>query len=77
MRKEIQESELIFNFTANETRGVLLEGSTPLEIYYEYRDHKDLVGRIFKGKVIRVLPNIEAAFVDIGHEKAAFLEFSY
>ena len=76
MRKEIQESELIFNFTANETRGVLLEGSTPLEIYYEYRDHKDLVGKIYKGKVIRVLPNIEAAFVDIGHEKAAFLEFS-
>ena len=76
MQREIQETELIFNVTANEIRGVLIEGSNPLELYYEYRDHEDLVGKIFKGKVTRVLPNIEAAFVDIGLAKDAFLEIS-
>ena len=76
MQKETIESELIFNITANQTRGVLLENQVPQEIYCESKEHPDLVGKIFKGKVIRLLPNIKAAFIDIGIDKAAFMPFS-
>jgi ribonuclease G len=76
LQKETIESELIFNITANQTRGVLLENQVPQEIYCESKEHPDLVGKIFKGKVIRLLPNIKAAFIDIGIDKAAFMPFS-
>jgi len=76
LQKETIESELIFNITANQTRGILLENQVPQEIYCESKEHPDLVGKIFKGKVIRLLPNIKAAFIDIGLDKAAFMPFS-
>ena len=76
LQEKNTESELFFNITANETRGILLENSIPQEIYCELEEHRDMVGKIFKGKVTRILPNIKAAFIDIGIDKLAFLPFS-
>lgn len=54
----------------------LLEDNSLAEFYLERRQHRSLVGNIYKGKVTRVLPGMQAAFVDIGLEKAGFLHVS-
>jgi ribonuclease G len=66
-------NELVINTTAHETRIALIENGTIAELYIERSRVKGIVGNIYKGKVIRVLPGMQAAFVDIGLEKAAFL----
>jgi len=66
-------SELVINVTAQETRLALIENGTIAELYIERTREKGIVGNIYKGKVVRVLPGMQAAFVDIGLEKAAFL----
>jgi ribonuclease G len=66
-------SELVINTTSHETRIALIENGTIAELYIERSRIKGIVGNIFKGRVIRVLPGMQAAFVDIGMEKAAFL----
>jgi ribonuclease G len=65
--------ELVINTTSHETRVALLENSHIAELYIERSRERGIVGNIYKGKVIRVLPGMQAAFVDIGLEKAAFL----
>ena len=65
--------ELVINTTAHETRVALLEGGHIAELYIEREREMGIVGKIYKGRVIRVLPGMQAAFVDIGLEKAAFL----
>ncbi|PNU18962.1 Rne/Rng family ribonuclease [Geothermobacter hydrogeniphilus] len=65
--------ELVINMTSHETRVALLESGHIAELYIERRRERGIVGNIYKGKVIRVLPGMQAAFVDIGLEKAAFL----
>jgi len=69
--------ELLISQTLNECRAVLLENGEIIDFLLE-RGQKDedispRVGNIYRGKVIRVLPGMQSAFVDIGHEKAAFL----
>lgn len=66
-------SELVINVTAQETRISLIEKGTIAELYIERTREKGIVGNIYKGRVVRVLPGMQAAFVDIGLEKAAFL----
>jgi ribonuclease G len=66
-------SELVINTTSHETRIALIENGTIAELYIERSKVKGIVGNIYKGRVIRVLPGMQAAFVDIGMEKAAFL----
>ena len=66
-------TELVINTTSHETRVALIENSTIAELYIERSKVKGIVGNVYKGKVIRVLPGMQAAFVDIGLEKAAFL----
>lgn len=66
-------SELVINVTAQETRIALIEKGTIAELYIERTREKGIVGNIYKGRVVRVLPGMQAAFVDIGLEKAAFL----
>ena len=66
-------SELVINTTSHETRIALIENGTITELYIERSKIKGIVGNIYKGRVIRVLPGMQAAFVDIGMEKAAFL----
>jgi ribonuclease G len=66
-------NELVINTTSHETRVALIENGTIAELYIERSKVKGIVGNIYKGRVVRVLPGMQAAFVDIGLEKAAFL----
>ncbi|CCU73505.1 Ribonucleases G and E [Thalassolituus oleivorans MIL-1] len=61
------------NVTPTETRVAVVENGVLQEIYIERTNHRGLVGNIYKGKVVRVLPGMQAAFVDIGLERAAFI----
>ncbi|MBN2333863.1 MAG: Rne/Rng family ribonuclease [Deltaproteobacteria bacterium] len=69
-------AELLINWTEVETRVALLENGILAEIFYERSRDLGIVGNIYKGKVVRVLPGMDAAFVDIGLDKAAFLYVS-
>ncbi|MDD2852136.1 MAG: Rne/Rng family ribonuclease [Desulfuromonadaceae bacterium] len=66
-------AELVINAASHETRIALIENGTIAELYIERSREKGIVGNIYKGRVIRVLPGMQAAFVDIGLDKAAFL----
>ncbi|PLX77716.1 MAG: Rne/Rng family ribonuclease [Desulfuromonas sp.] len=65
--------ELVINTTAHETRIALLESGHIAELYIERHRERGIVGNIYRGRVIRVLPGMQAAFVDVGLDKAAFL----
>ena len=67
------EKEIIVDINPYQTRVVLLEQGKPSEIYIERRGRERLVGNIYKGRVQNVLPGMQAAFVDIGLEKNAYL----
>ena len=67
------EKEIVVDINPYQTRVVLLEDGSPSEIYIERRGRERLVGNIYKGKVQNVLPGMQAAFVDIGLERNAFL----
>jgi ribonuclease G len=64
---------LVINASGQETRVALIEQGTISEYYLERKNEKGIVGNVYKGKVVRVLPGMQAAFVDIGLDKAAFL----
>ena len=64
---------LVINADGPETRVALIEKGQLVELYIERRRERGIVGNIYKGRVKRVLPGMQAAFVDIGVEKAAFL----
>jgi len=66
-------SEILVNTTREETRVALIESGQLVELYIERTKDTSLIGNIYKGKVIRVLPGMQSAFVDIGLQKAAFL----
>jgi len=68
--------ELLINVTPPETRVALIENGVLQEIIIERSACRGLVGNIFRGKVCRVLPGMQAAFVDIGLDRAAFLHAS-
>ncbi len=65
--------QLIINASDHETRVALLEDGTIVELYVDRGDDSDVTGNIYKGKVLRVLPGMQAAFVDIGLNQAAFI----
>lgn len=66
-------NEIIADIGLEETRVAILEDKELVEIYYERPNHERLVGNIYRGKVSSVLPGMQAAFIDIGFEKNAFL----
>ncbi|PAV26195.1 RNAse G [Tamilnaduibacter salinus] len=68
--------EILINVTPVETRVALVENGMLQEAYIERTSRKGIVGNIYRGKVVRVLPGMEAAFVDIGLERAAFIHAS-
>ncbi|MBX2884668.1 MAG: ribonuclease G [Granulosicoccus sp.] len=68
--------ELLINVTPQETRVATVENGMLTEIWIERVQKIGMIGTILQGKVKRVLPGMEAAFVDIGLEKAAFLHVS-
>lgn len=69
-------AELLINVTPTETRVALIENGVLQELHIERQAKRGLVGNIYVGKVSRVLPGMQAAFVDIGLDKAAFLHAS-
>jgi ribonuclease G len=68
--------EILMNTTARETRVAILEDDVLVELMVDRPDAARMVGDVYKGRVEAVLPGIQAAFVDIGTEKAAFLHVS-
>ncbi|RMD98611.1 MAG: Rne/Rng family ribonuclease, partial [Deltaproteobacteria bacterium] len=69
-------SELILNVTARETRVALLEDGTLAEFYREWEGGRGIVGNICKGRVVRIHPGIQSAFVEIGEKRTGFLYVS-
>ncbi|MBQ8707367.1 MAG: ribonuclease G [Succinivibrionaceae bacterium] len=68
--------ELLINVTPVETRVALVEQGILQEVHVERQTKLGMVGNIYKGRVTRILPGMQAAFVDIGMDKAAFLHAS-
>jgi ribonuclease G len=68
--------EILINGSQRETRVAILEDDRLVELLVDRPDHRRSVGDIYLGRVEAVLPGIQAAFVDIGQEKSAFLHAS-
>ena len=68
--------ELLINVTPMECRVALIENGTVNELFVERTVKRGLVGNVYKGKVVRVLPGMQAAFVDIGLSRTAFLHIN-
>ena len=66
-------NEILINVNSGETRVALLESGGLVELYLERNSEQGISGNIYKGRVVRVLPGMQAAFVDVGLDKAAFL----
>jgi ribonuclease G len=70
------EKELIINSTPTEVEIALLEDSKLVELHYQKTNTNFTVGDVFLGKIRRLMPGLNAAFVDIGHKKDAFLHYT-
>ncbi len=68
--------QLVVNVATHETRVALVEDGTIAELFIQRKHDTDIAGNIYKGRVQRVLPGMQAAFVDIGLDQAAFLYVS-
>ncbi len=67
------QQQILINWSAQETRVALVEDDTLQELHIERAVARGLVGNVYLGKVTRVLPGLQSAFIDIGLERAAFL----
>ena len=65
--------QIVINVTRHETRVALLEDGNIAELFIERGDVSDIAGNIYKGRIQRVLPGMQAAFVDLGLGQAAFI----
>src|SRR6516225_7246852 len=68
--------ELVISANRHETRVAILEDDQVVEVYHQRENEYSLAGSIHKGRVTRVLPGMQSAFVDIGLERDAFLYVS-
>lgn len=68
--------EILVNVTTRETRAAMVENGVAQEVFIERASRRGIVSNIYKGKVSRVLPGMQAAFIDIGLERTAFLHAS-
>jgi ribonuclease G len=68
--------EILINITPPETRVAIVENGVVQEVLIERQRRRGLVGNLYKGKICRILPGMQAAFVDIGLGRAAFLHLS-
>src|SRR3989441_8961378 len=68
--------EIIINVAREETRVAVLDRKVLTDLHIDRVKHRDYVGNVYKGKVVKVLPGLQAAFVDIGQDKAAFIHVS-
>jgi ribonuclease G len=68
--------EILINITPQETRVALIQQNAVQELHIERTRQRGIVGNIYLAKVLRVLPGMQSAFVDIGAERAAFIHFN-
>src|SRR3954465_972231 len=68
--------EIVINATKHESRIAILDEGQVVEIWIERTRHRTVVGNIYKGRVTKVLPGMQSAFVDLGLERDAFLYVS-
>jgi ribonuclease G len=68
--------EILVNVTLRESRVAVVEQGVTQELYVERANRRGLAGNLYRGRVTRVLPGMQAAFVDLGLERAAFLHAS-
>lgn len=76
MTDESLKEEILINVTPSEVRAALLENGVLQEVSIERAARRGLISNIYKGRVLRVLPGMQAAFIDIGLERTAFLHAS-
>lgn len=76
MTDETPREEILINVTPREIRAALLENGVLQEVHIEREARRGLISNIYKGSVTRVLPGMQAAFVDIGLDRTAFLHAS-
>ena len=76
MTDESLKEEILINVTPSEVRAALLENGVLQEVYVERTARRGLISNIYKGRVLRVLPGMQAAFIDIGLDRTAFLHAS-
>ncbi len=76
MTEESAKEEILINVTPSEVRAALLENGVLQEVYIERAARRGLISNIYNGRVSRVLPGMQAAFIDIGLERTAFLHAS-
>ena len=69
-------AEILMNIAAHEKRVAVIENGVLQEVHIERENQRGIVGNIYKGKIIRVLPGMQAAFVDVGLERSGFLHVS-
>ena len=68
--------EILINANSHEARAAVVEGGVLQELFLERASRRGLISNIYKGRVSRVLPGMQAAFVEIGLERTAFLHAS-
>ncbi len=66
-------SEILINSNQREIRVALMENNQVSELFIEHKTNKGIVGNIYRGKITKILPGMQVAFVDIGLEKSGFL----
>ena len=76
MTDESRKEEILINVTPSEVRAALLENGVLQEVHIERAARRGVISNIYKGRVSRVLPGMQAAFVDIGLDRTAFLHAS-
>ncbi len=68
--------EILVNVTPMETRVAVVDNGVTQDIHIERLSNRSIVGNIYSGKVVRVLPGMQAAFVDIGSDRTGFIHVS-
>jgi hypothetical protein len=76
MSEEASKEEILINVTPSEVRAALLENGIVKEVHIERASRRGVISNIYKGRVTRVLPGMQAAFVEVGLARTAFLHVS-
>jgi len=72
-RSSLGKKQILINALTKEVRIAVLEEGELVEFYVERKENRGIVGNIYKGRVLKIVPAVQAAFVDIGEERKAFL----
>ena len=65
--------EILINFTPQETRVAVMQQGVVQELHIERTASRGLVGNVYVGRIVRILPGMQSAFIDVGLERTAFL----